>query len=132
MTKYVVHNSAGKILWTVEDPAIEELDNVADDYYYIAVLENINPNTYWVDTNNQNSITPKSEFFSVTEKVDANTSVNTITISGVPYGSEVLWPDGEITIETDGSVVCEVTTGGAYRFVLSHTAHFNKEVIVNV
>ena len=43
-----------------------------------------------------------------------------IVIEDIPVGSTALWPDGVITEENDGKLVCDLDYPGDYQFVLTH------------
>lgn len=68
-------------------------------------------------------IRKKGAFPEHSEEVIDLENIWEIRIAGVPEGTEVTWPDGDKTIETDGEVIAEIPYPGEYRFVLDHL-HF--------
>lgn len=55
-----------------------------------------------------------------------------LAIQGIPIDSEVVWPDGYISIETDGQVSTDAPYSGELKFSISHPCYYSEEVIVNV
>ena len=56
------------------------------------------------------------------------------TITNVPTGSHVFWPDGVETLETDGVVGFDFNISGDFTFEFNHPLYFPKkiEVVYNV
>lgn len=46
-------------------------------------------------------------------------------ISGLPQGTYVRWPDGELTQVFDGVAEFESNVGGTFQFEFSHTRHYS-------
>jgi hypothetical protein len=55
-----------------------------------------------------------------------------ITIAQIPVGTLVVWPDGETTVENDGTLEAEVTVPGQYTFAFENPRHYIYEEFINV
>lgn len=58
------------------------------------------------------------------DKTAFDITVQGSVISGVPANTSVTWPDGEMTIENDGTLEMESNVTGVFELVLSHAQHF--------
>ena len=64
-----------------------------------------------------------------TVTVSESPTINaTITISGLPADTRVVWPDSEETRES-GSFSFDTPVGGKFDFTLSHAAHLSYEQV---
>jgi hypothetical protein len=52
------------------------------------------------------------------------------TVSGLPYGTSVRWPDGELSTVFDGVAEIESNVGGNFRFGFFHAHHYRAELEV--
>jgi hypothetical protein len=66
----------------------------------------------------------------VEEKTEFEISVQGPVISNVPAHTSVIWPDGEMTIEMDGTVELESNVTGVFTLTLQNAQHVTVEVEV--
>jgi len=52
------------------------------------------------------------------------------TISGIPTGVEVQWPDGQTDIVTDGEIGFSVDLPGTYTFKFTAVPYLDQEVVI--
>lgn len=125
----VLYRGNGRIQRQVNVPTLEMLElNTAEDEVAIITEGPTDPERQCVI---DGSIEDRSELGSL----GYNSSVpqgTDIEISGVPEGTQVLWPDAVITVETDGTVICDTPYAGQYRFVFDHPHYLVQEVLIDV
>jgi len=56
---------------------------------------------------------------------------DTISISGIPDGAQVTWPDAVVTTEA-GSVSFDANAQGQYTFKVYHPAYYLERITINV
>lgn len=56
--------------------------------------------------------------------------IDEAVIGGIPEGAMVFWPDGFVSIETDGQVELSTDTPGQYRFLIQKFPYRDKEIII--
>jgi hypothetical protein len=103
--------------------------NIKPGQSYIEIDFDADPNMYWVDS--EGVLQPKTEFPVMGITVPSGGS-DDIVISNIPVGTTVVWPDGEITTESDGTVSCDTPYLGEYRFMFIHPRHYMKTENINV
>tara|TARA_B110000908_G_C10163468_1_gene407220 strand:+ start:83 stop:469 length:387 start_codon:yes stop_codon:yes gene_type:complete len=64
------------------------------------------------------------------DKIPFTLTVNGAVVSNVPVNSQVLWPDGEITIETDGTIEIESNITGTFSLAISHVEYLKTTIEV--
>ena len=127
MITYACYDITGDILWMVQDPPVEELENASDEYYYIECPADIHPDLYWVDIGNNNEIRKCTKF-----PIEVSVANNKITFKKVPHLTEIIWPDGYCEKVTESTVVTDAIYPGKYVFKLNHPKHLIEELVVNV
>ena len=58
------------------------------------------------------------------DKTDFDITVQGAVIFNVPANTTVTWPDGEMTLENDGTIEMESNVTGVFEIFLSHAQHF--------
>lgn len=80
---------------------------------------------YYVDISGLEPVIAQKTDFSLT--VSSNTlladGIEEVTVSNIPVGTLVTWPDGVETEVNDGQVVFSVDLVGEHTFKFSHVAH---------
>lgn len=130
MSYFVVYDSGGVILqvgtWRLQD--IPGTQRLLKSNEYLAKSENcVSTDTHYVS---EGVILQKKEYeFPHYFKITAD-SVDEATISPVPIGTLVRWPDNKITQITDGEVSFSVDLSGIYTLVFEAVEYLRKEVII--
>jgi hypothetical protein len=55
-----------------------------------------------------------------------------ISVTNIPAGTKVRWPDGVVTPEDDGELSFSADVGGDFFFEFRHPIYVSKRVIINV
>ena len=66
----------------------------------------------------------------VVEKTPFSLTIEGSVVSNVPLNTSVLWPDGVITIESDGTVELESNVIGSFSLTFTHASHITETVEV--
>jgi hypothetical protein len=66
----------------------------------------------------------------IVDKIPFALTVNGPAVSNVPVNSQVIWPDKEITIETDGIIEVESNLAGTFSLTISHVEYLTTTIEV--
>ena len=66
----------------------------------------------------------------IVDKIPFNLVITGPVVSNVPVNSQVIWPDNEITIETDGTVEVESNLAGTFPLTISHVEYLTTTIEV--
>ena len=79
-----------------------------------------------------NTFQLKDDFPSIGQAVETITGGYRITLTQIPVGTWVVWPDGAVTLENDGFLEAEVEFPGNYWFEMEHPRYLEYTEIVDV
>lgn len=127
----LIYNQDGRILKDIRTVESAVPENVEEGGGFIVVEEDdpVDVETHWINADRQ--VVAKSEYDRLVVPNDATIEAP-ITISGIPEGTTVTWPDYVQTLEYDGIVELTVSAGGEYRFLFENPRFVDKEVVVDV
>ncbi len=121
--------STGQVRWQIEasDENMLQQSMLGDDFGVYS--GQVDGNLYYIDHTSQ-TVLPRPEFtLTVDTSVIANITDEAV-ITGIPSGTSVTWPDGVVTVETDGQVELSTDTPGLYRFTFELWPYQLKEITI--
>ena len=125
---YAVYVASGEILQTVtmtaRMAALQELNTNSMTEVSTEVTDSTH---FFID----GDVSPKSEFdLTVGEVQLLSGGTYSVTISNVPTGVQVEWPDGQTDTVTDGEISFSVDLPGTYTFKFTAVPYLDKEITV--
>jgi hypothetical protein len=116
-----------KFAW-VDAAAGAIINDLDEGWPYVEFPENYGaPDNYWVT--NIGGIVLKTEMV-----INIPSFIEGIqrSITGIPSGTNVDWPDGVTTMENDGTIEVSFEAPGNYYFNFRNPKYFDKQVTINV
>lgn len=127
MNIYVVYEPDGTIVKAICCSEEEIEMNIDQGQLFMATDVFANYDTQYVSNN---TIVDKTEFPELT--VSSATIGSLISITNIPTGSKVKWPDNVVTSEDDGELSFTADVGGEYFFEFRHPLYLSKRLTVDV
>jgi hypothetical protein len=127
MSIYIVYEPDGTIVSSISCSEEEIELNIDQGQLFMTADVFANHDTQYVSNN---AIVDKTEFPELT--VSPATIGSLISVTNIPVGSKVRWPDGVVTPEDDGELSFSADVGGDYYFEFRHPMYVAKRVIINV
>ena len=88
------------------------------------------PNTVYIELGTY-VIKDKTTFLFIIETVQiVSDGIDEATISNIPEGVQVEWPDGQTDIVTDGEIRFSVDLPGTYTFRFTAVPYLDREVVI--
>lgn len=119
--------TTGEIMWHVT--ALEEDVQRQTLLGYGVITEKIDDTTHYIDAQTETALARPTFSLSHPSTVLAD-MIAEATITGIPSGTKVTWPDGVITTETDGQVELSTDTPGFYTFRFELWPYQDKEITI--
>lgn len=127
MNTYFIYTETGRVISYLTCSEVEAEMTCDAGQSYIEVAPDT-PLEHYVESG---EIKPYGELDLVLEQ-SAQGDNYRIKFTNIPMNTEVFWPDTEITVETDGELICDTPFPGTYVFRFNSPKHHTKEVIVDV
>lgn len=121
--------TTGEIEWYVQAAEEDVLQQTMGDDDYQVYIGKVDGNLYYIDHQTQTPI-PKPEFGMAQPDSILADMIAEATITDIPVNTQVTWPDGVITIETDGHVEFSTDTEGSYLFRFELWPYQTKEITI--
>lgn len=128
MNIYAVYEPDGTIVKVISCAEDEIEMNIDQGQLYMVTDIFANYDAQYV--NGSGDIVDKTEFPDLT--VSPATVGSVISVTNIPVGSKVRWPDNVITPEDDGELSFTANVGGDYSFEFKHPLYVAKRLIINV
>jgi hypothetical protein len=127
MNIYAVYEADGTLVKAISCSEDEIEMNIDQGQLFMTTDVFANYDTQYVSNN---TIVDKTEFPELT--VSPATIGSLISITNIPTGSKVRWPDGVVTPEDDGELSFTVDVGGEYFFEFRHPLYLSKRLTIDV
>lgn len=127
---YVIHDKYGAIQMVLQTDESCLQANLSAGQSYIIYEGVIDWETMYVDTEAK---APASKIELVPDGWPEQGEVGQmIHFAEIPVGTRVIWPDGYVSVETDGELSFETDMAGDYKFVFKSPKHLALEWTVDV
>ena len=127
MNIYAVYEHDGTLIKSICCSEEEIEMNIDQGQLFMTADVFANYDTQYVSNN---AIVDKTEFPELT--VSPATIGSLISITNIPTGSKVRWPDGVVTPEDDGELSFTADVGGEYFFEFRHPLYLSKRLTIDV
>lgn len=127
MNIYAVYEADGTLVKAISCSEEEIEMNIDQGQLHMATDVFANYDTQYVSGG---AIVDKTEFPEL--NISPATLGSIISVTNIPTGTKVRWPDGVVTPEDDGELSFSADVGGDYFFEFRHPMYVAKRVIVNV
>lgn len=127
MNIYAVYEPDGTLIKSICCSEEEIEMNIDQGQLFMTADVFANYDTQYVSNN---AIVDKTEFPELT--VSPATIGSLISITNIPTGSKVRWPDGVVTPEDDGELSFTADVGGEYFFEFRHPLYISKRLTIDV
>jgi len=128
MRRWAVYNQQGHIDSIYSGPDFEAQLQAQGGLEVVPIADELDDVTAYIS---DGSVQPKVAFpFVVSTGQITADGIDRALISGIPAGTTVQWPDGQIDTITDGEVGFKVDLAGTYTLKFSAVPYLDKEVVI--
>jgi hypothetical protein len=128
MNRWAVYNQQGRIDSVYSGPEFEAQLQAQGGLEVVPIADDLDDVTAYIVNG---VVQPKQQMPLVidTSQIDAD-GIDEATITGIPSGVTVEWPDGQSDTVTDGEIRFSVDLAGIYIFRFTAVPYLDKEITV--
>jgi hypothetical protein len=131
MNRYAVYNiSTGSIDRIYSGAAWEALLQAQPGEGVVGIADGLDDATAYIDANTTQPVAKQPFAFTITKTQIVADGVDVVSISNVPAGTQITWPDGQSDVTNGDLVEFAVDLPGTYTLKFTAVAYLDKEITI--